>query len=107
MVLWIRIGTLRSSGVRCLTTTAARQRFLWWPFHPLGFPVSLLFGTVFFSVFLAWLIKIIALKYGGPRTYALTRPFFIGVVVGQFLAAGLWLVVDGFTGMVGNRTPVY
>jgi hypothetical protein len=53
------------------------------------------------------LIKITALKYGGPRTYALTRPFFIGVVIGQFVAAGLWLVIDGFTGMVGNSVPVY
>ena len=102
--LWTGFGALVMGGLM-----TARHYFVWWPFHPLGFAVSTgwVMNSIWFSIFLAWLIKIIALKYGGPRTYALTRPFFIGVVVGQFLAAGIWLVIDGFTGMVGNRTPVY
>ena len=102
--LWTGFGTLIMGGLM-----AARHYFIWWPFHPLGFAVSTgwVMNSIWFSIFLAWLIKIIALKYGGPRTYALTRPFFIGVVIGQFVAAGLWLVIDGFTGMVGNSVPVY
>ena len=102
--LWTGFGALVMGGLM-----TARHYFVWWPFHPLGFAVSTgwVMNSIWFSIFLAWLIKIIALKYGGPRTYSLTRPFFIGVVVGQFLAAGIWLVIDGFTGMVGNSTPVY
>ena len=102
--LWTGFGALIMGGLM-----AARHFFVWWPFHPLGFAVSTgwVMNSIWFSIFLAWLIKIIVLKYGGPRTYFLTRPFFIGIVLGQFVAAGLWLVVDGFTGMVGNRTPVY
>ena len=102
--LWTGFGALIMGALM-----AARHFFIWWPFHPLGFVVSTgwVMNSIWFSIFLAWLIKTIALKYGGPRTYTLTRPFFIGVVLGQFVAAGLWLVIDGFTGMVGNSIPVY
>ena len=80
----------------------ARQHLLWWPFHPLGFPISPVFGTVFFSVFLAWLFKSVVLKYGGPKLYTKTRPFFLGLILGQFISAGLWMVIDYFTGMTDN-----
>jgi len=82
-----------------------RHRFLWWPLHPLGFPISaesFMMGYIWFSVFLAWLIKVVILKYGGPRTYRSTRPFFIGAILGQFVVAGAWLIIDYFTGMTDN-----
>ena len=80
----------------------ARQRFLWWPFHPLGFPISMVFGTMFFSVFLAWVFKTIVLKYGGPSLYLRTRPLFLGLILGQFVTAGLWYLADFITGTRGN-----
>ena len=84
----------------------ARRRFLWWPLHPLGFPVSVIgypVLTVWFSVFLAWLCKFAILKYGGPRLFSACRPFFLGLIAGQFVVAGVWLIIDHFTGMVGNQ----
>ncbi|NKB69116.1 MAG: hypothetical protein GKR89_18765 [Candidatus Latescibacteria bacterium] len=88
---------------------AARQRFLWWPFQPLGFVVSMgwVMNTIWFSVFLAWLCKVLLLRYGGPRLYAKTVPFFLGLALGQIVVGGLWLFIDGFTGTVGNRIRVY
>jgi hypothetical protein len=80
----------------------ARQRFLWWPFHPLGFPISAVSGTMFFSVFLAWFIKTAVLKYGGPSLYLRTRPFFLGLILGQFVTAGVWYAIDYFAGSSGN-----
>ena len=87
----------------------ARHRFIWWPLHPLGFVVSpgWAMDSVWFSVFLAWIIKVVVLKYGGPTVYAKTRPFFLGIVLGQFVVGGMWLVIDSFTGTVGNSVPVY
>ena len=80
----------------------ARQRLLWWPFHPLGFPISAVFGGVFSSVLFAWLIKTVVLKYGGVTLYMKTRPFFMGLILGQFVTAGAWYVIDYFTGTSGN-----
>lgn len=87
----------------------ARHRFVWWPLHPLGFVVSpgWAMDAVWFSVFLAWMIKVVVLKYGGPGVYAKTRPFFLGIVLGQFVVGGMWLVIDSLTGTVGNAVPVY
>ena len=102
--LWTAVGGLIMGGLM-----VARHKFIWWPFHPLGFAVSMGWAMVniWFSVFLAWMIKVLVLKYGGPALYQKTRPFFLGIVLGQFVVGGLWLIIDGFTGMVGNRVPVY
>jgi hypothetical protein len=82
----------------------ARHRFLWWPLHPLGFTIGAvwLMDVVWFSIFLAWLLKAIILKYGGARGYHVTRPFFLGLILGQFTCAGFWLIVDRITGMTDN-----
>lgn len=105
--LWTAAG-----GLFMALLMIARHKFAWWPFHPLGFAVSMgwVMNSIWFSIFLAWLIKVVALKYGGPSLYQKTRPFFLGVVLGQFVVGGIWLVIDGLTGVVGNSgnaIPVY
>ncbi len=74
----------------------ARQRFLWWPFHPLGLPLSAVFSSAFFSIFLGWLFKSLIMKYGGVGLYVKTRPFFIGLILGQFATSGVWFVIHYF-----------
>ena len=82
----------------------ARQRFPWWPFHPIGFPIggNRLMDTIWFSVFLAWLLKWMLMRYGGANMFRQSRYFFLGLICGQFLCSGLWLVIDYFTGKIGN-----
>ncbi|MCC7262833.1 MAG: hypothetical protein IT369_09960 [Candidatus Latescibacteria bacterium] len=83
----------------------ARARFVWWPLHPLGFATSGfdIMDYVWFSIFVAWCFKAVVLKYGGPGLYRSTRPFFLGLIMGQIVVAGFWLVIDYFTGVVGNQ----
>ena len=85
--------------------TLARHRFLWWPVHPLGFATGTFFimNYIWFSVFLAWLLKSIVLRYGGASFYRRARPFFLGLILGQISVAGLWIAIDFFTGMIGNQ----
>ena len=87
----------------------ARHHLLWWPFHPLGYLASgtWILNSVWFSIFLAWLVKALVLKYTGPNGYKATRWFFLGMVLGQFVAGGFWMVIDGFTGMTGNRIRMF
>jgi len=87
----------------------ARHHLLWWPLHPIGYVVSgtWILNSVWFSIFLAWLIKVLVLKYAGPGGYRGTRWFFLGMILGQFVVGGMWLVIDGFSGMTGNRIRMY
>ena len=97
-----------SGGLVMALLMIARQRLMWWPFHPLGFAVSAgwTMRYIWFSIFLAWLIKLVILRYGGVGLYHKIRPFFLGLIAGQFATGGLWLVIDAFTGTVGNEIPV-
>ena len=83
---------------------AAKQRFVWWPIHPMSLPVSSMWmtDTIVLSVFISWMIKGVILKFGGPALYRKGKPLFIGLVVGQFVAMGFWVVVDYLTGMTDN-----
>ena len=102
--LWNGVGAVVMTGL-----IWARHNLLWWPFHPIGYLVSgtWILNSVWFSIFLAWLVKALVLKYTGPNGYKATRWFFLGMVLGQFVAGGFWMVVDGFTGMTGNRIRMY
>ncbi|MBI2502085.1 MAG: hypothetical protein HYW07_02495 [Candidatus Latescibacteria bacterium] len=95
--------TLVGGGLMALLMLARHQLF-WWPLHPIGYPIGAvwLMDALWFSIFLAWLVKLAVLKYGGPQLYRATRPFFLGLIVGQFAIAGAWLIVDYFTGMTDN-----
>jgi hypothetical protein len=97
--IWTAIG----GGLMALLMFV-RQQLLWWPLHPLGFVISTTWMAqfVWFSVFLAWMVKFVILRYGGPGLYRASRPFFLGLILGHFSVAGFWLIVDQFTGMTDN-----
>ncbi len=71
---------------------ALRTRLMWFPLHPLGYALS---GTWTMMVFwfpcmVAWFLKVIMLRYGGMKLYARARPFFLGMVLGEFTTAVLF-----------------
>lgn len=84
-----------------------KMNFLWWPIDPVGFVAgtSLEFGGVFwFSIFLAWLVKMVILRYGGMQGWVrVIRPFFIGIILGYIvvttIAAILGLQPAGYLGI--------
>lgn len=47
-------------------------------------------------------MKTIILKFGGVKVYKAAIPLFLGLIMGGFVAAGFWILIDSFTGMVGN-----
>jgi len=87
-----------------IALTVAHQYISWWPIHPVVFPVSAIWSThhLMPSIFIAWMIKSAVLRYGGPRWYRKTLPFFLGMILGQYISGGMWIIIDGFTGMTGN-----
>lgn len=81
-----------------------QNRFLWWPLHPIGFVIgsNRWVTYLWFSIFLAWFFKSLILRYGGPKVYKNSVPFFLGLVLGHYTSAGTWFIIDCFTGMTGN-----
>lgn len=73
-----------------------RHRFVWWPLHPVGLAISgsYLARRTSFTIFMAWLIKLVMLKVGGPSVYRKSRPFFVGALVGYVLGIALSTFVD-------------
>ena len=101
---WIQVGV---GAAIMAALELLHYKFLWWPFHPLGFPISSAFGSMWFSVFVAYILKNIILKYGGPNLYRKAVPFFLGLILGEIVPAGFWLVIDLFTGMQGNTMGAF
>jgi len=80
-------------GLACaLGLAAMRMRFAWWPFHPVGYAVSGSWSMdqLWFPMFVSWLLKWTILRYGGAKAYRKAVPFFIGLVLGEFLVGGWW-----------------
>ena len=77
-----------------------RQTFASWPLHPIGFAVAGNWGMqeVWCPFFVAWLIKVTTLRGGGIRLYRALLPFFLGVLLGDFLIPMGWAVIGLLTG---------
>jgi hypothetical protein len=101
---WGSMGFVGLGAAMQALLTVAYQRLAWWPIHPLAFPIGAVWCThqLIGSMFLAWIAKLATLHYGGVRLYAAVKPFFIGLIMGQYLTGGLWLVVDWFAGKQAN-----
>jgi len=73
-----------------------RFRLPWWPLHPIGlaFAFILPIQITAMSVFVAWLAKTVILKLGGVKLYDKAKSFFMGLVFGHVMAAGIALIID-------------
>jgi len=102
--LWMVAG----GGVMWALTTL-HTRFIGWPLHPLGFAIAPTqpVQDLWFSILIGWLVKAMALRYGGYRVYDRGIRVMLGLILGQFLTCTAWLVVDAITGSTGNLIFVY
>jgi len=80
------------------------SRFLWWPIHYIGFPIADAHPLLYywFSIFLAWLVKGMILKFGGHGIYKKSVPFFLGLILGNVL----WLFMQGALNLVFDKTII-
>lgn len=73
-----------------------RLRFTGWPLHPIGY---LMIGTypgahLWFSIMIGWALKTLIVRFGGAGMYNAGKPVFLGLIVGESVAAGFWLVMS-------------
>ncbi|HEV7300708.1 MAG TPA: DUF6785 family protein [Tepidisphaeraceae bacterium] len=70
-------------------------RFAGWPFMPVAYLVSHTWYVrlAWWSILLGWTAKVLILRFGGAGLYQTMKPVFVGLIVGEALAAGFWLLV--------------
>lgn len=74
---------------------AMKSRFLWWPFHPAGYVLTTGEGMVYswFAVFISWALKFVILRHGGAKAYRKAVPFFLGLILGEYVVACSWSIL--------------
>ena len=80
------------------------KSYLWFRVSPLGyiFGSTWTMGHLWFSVLVGWLCSYLATRGGGLRFYRQLRPFFIGMVLGEFVISAVWLPIDAAFGIRGH-----
>ena len=81
-----------------------RIRFVGFPFHPLGFCIGSGAGIIWLwcPFMIAWALKLIVLRYGGLKFYRKTVPFFLGLILGDYVLGATWALIGVIWGV-----PVY
>jgi len=81
------------------------RTYLWWPLHPIGYLMGASWPMInfWFPILLGWAIKSTVLRFGGHKVYQRLLPGFLGLIFGEFFSAGLWVVIDLFTGVRGHE----
>ncbi|MDH7600988.1 MAG: hypothetical protein QHI38_02465 [Armatimonadota bacterium] len=71
-----------------------RMRISWFPFHPVGYAVSSSWSMhrLWLPMFIAWIIKLVILRYGGLKLYRQALPFFLGVILGECVVGSFWTI---------------
>jgi hypothetical protein len=46
-----------------------------------------------------WLLKMGVIRYGGMQIHRLARPFFIGLILGDYVSGRLWAIPGCVTGI--------
>jgi hypothetical protein len=86
-MLFVGIGAVLTLGM-----TWMRMNYLWWPLHPGGYAMGMLFGTDYFwsCLLIAWLVKIAILRWGGHKTHRNFMPFVFGIIIGEYFMGAFW-----------------
>ena len=85
----------------------ARLHLFWWPLHPLGLALSRSWTCMvfWFPIFLAWAVKWPLARYGGMSMLRRARPFFLGLIFGEFCMAVFWTLVSMAFGTTAPLFP--
>lgn len=75
----------------CMFLMVMRTRVLNWPFHPVGYAVSSSWSMswMWMAIFLAWLAKSFILRTWGLKGYRTALPFFLGLILGEFIVGSI------------------
>lgn len=89
-IRWFFTGS--AAGIVVLLSIL-RSKFSWFPLHPLGYCIGPWMMWYWCPTMIAWFVKLIILRYGGLRTYRQALPFFLGLVLGDYVMGAIWSLI--------------
>ena len=98
--VWIGIGFAVTAVLEVGSKYSAA-----WPFLPVGFVASYgaFIGSAWFSIFLGWAAKSLIVRFGGSQLFLAVKPIFVGIILGEALAAAAFLLLNAI--LVANGYP--
>ena len=89
-----KMGAYTAGFLFTLLLMALRVRFVWWPFHPVGYAISSSWSMncLWLPILIAWVIKWVMLRYAGFKSFRRAIPFALGLILGEFIVGGGWLL---------------
>ena len=106
---WPALSFTAVGAAVMLLLAAAKARFFWWQFHPIGYALANSYALEYFwsAIFLGWAIKFLIVRYGGVKLYRAAIPFFIGLILGDYVIAALWSLIGWIFGISTYRTFIF
>lgn len=100
-----RLSIAFLGGLFFLGLMTLQRTFVWWPIHPLGFVMGSTFtlSVMWFSLLLGWALKAALLRWGSFRAYQRLKPAFLGLILGEYVTAFVWLLVDWLAHKPGHN----
>lgn len=93
---WVGVIFIGVGFSMMMVLTYLRVKFFWLPLHPLGYvmasnqEMSDLWIPLLIALTLKWLI----LRHGGIKSYRRVVPFFLGLVLGDYLMGSTWSLLN-------------
>ncbi len=100
------LAAMATGGGVTLALQALRMRFVGFPLHPVGYALCGTYVSSFLwsTALVTWMIKLLLFRYAGLRGYRVAAPFFLGLLLGEFVLGSL-ISLSGV--LLGTRTYVF
>lgn len=94
------LSAMGLGGALTLILQIARTRFMGFPLHPVGYALASSYTSSFLwsTALITWLFKIILLRYLGLKGYHKATPFFLGLLLGEFIIGSLISLIGIISG---------
>ncbi|HXG23950.1 MAG TPA: DUF6785 family protein, partial [Chthonomonadales bacterium] len=96
-----QIGYVIGGALMVLGLRVLRGAFIWWPFHPAGYALAVSYAMDYFwfAFFVSWFIKLLIVRFGGMKAHNAGVPFFLGLILGDYVAGSLWAIYGPLNGL--------
>jgi phage shock protein PspC (stress-responsive transcriptional regulator) len=91
---WPRIIAVLASAGLVMALWVMQARYPWMWLHPLGPAAGNFLIWVWCPFMIAWAVKYAIVRFGGQKVYKAMVPFFLGLVLGDYVTGAVWSMIS-------------